>query len=348
MRLAYRLIGDPGEDIEEPFQIMSDLAKRRPKDTRILFGLGRAAESVGRYSAAADAFKRVVDLEPKNLAALNALAAIYGMARLLPLAKEQLEVVRGLGDRSPGNADLWSKCMVVEKRWADAWEGLDQLFLTNPTIQEPYENLPEIAIRTGQEKRAEELLERRIGLASQYSLLQVRAAYCRLLLHTGTKDKIARARDEMERANALETGTGMPVYFVLLARARLMDGDPPAALEALGRAAGMEFEAPVAYDAAQLLRDPRMPEARAAKLREKFSKLARLQAKVLATQKAAEGPGASLGAGRDWVDALEESGQIAEAANAAVGLSKAQGATEADRATASRLTAEALRAIDTR
>src|SRR5262245_20819417 len=76
----------------------------QPHDVRVLFALGRTAETIGHESAAENFFRRVLDQEPDRIEALVTLA---NLLRKRARTAESIALLKPALERNPERAELW-------------------------------------------------------------------------------------------------------------------------------------------------------------------------------------------------------------------------------------------------
>lgn len=119
---------------DEPARIaaLKELATLAPHDTGPFMGLAEIEQRHRRYSAAIELFRRVLDLEPGNPAALNSLGYAQGGNGDLDAAKKTFEIYGQLPVQANNSLDSLGEVHFMNGKFAEAEKYFTQLSAREP------------------------------------------------------------------------------------------------------------------------------------------------------------------------------------------------------------------------
>jgi len=308
--VAYKLVqeGRAGE----AYPTLQRLVKARPGSSTFWYGAARAASQQGLAEEAVRGFRQAIALDGSP-AAHAALAQIYADAGLVTDAAAEYEQAVRRDPRVPVNRESWARCLAAQGRLQEAWRIAEAAAEASPMLDGAYLVLGEIGPRLGRSLDAEFLLRRRINMTMAYPVAELRRALVELLLkRPHTPELLAEAEDLMGWAVTDVDAEN----FALVARVRMLRGNLQGARQALRTGLEANPEHPECHRLmAEVLR--RLGDRQGAARHEaRVPRPAEPDPGVATLRKRASEPGAGAADHLRLAEALNRTGEPAEAAEA--------------------------------
>lgn len=148
---------------EAALSLLDDILKSRPGDTELLYARAMLAEQLGHHDRALTDVKRVVQLEPENTTALNALG--YMLTEHTRDYRRARQYIEKALHYSPHNAAIIDSLGWVEYHQGDAQAAVETLQRAHRLNDDPEISAHLVAVlrATGERKKAQQVLERALN-----------------------------------------------------------------------------------------------------------------------------------------------------------------------------------------
>jgi tetratricopeptide (TPR) repeat protein len=160
LAVAYQASGQPDRAVK----VLEGALARSPDDGDLLFDLGAAYERAGQFAAAEQAFRQVIEAEPRHGAALNYLG--YMLADRGTKLDEALSLVRRALEAEPDNPsylDSLGWAYFKLGRAAEARDPLARAAAARPRASVIQEHLGDVYFELKQYRAAAEAFERALS-----------------------------------------------------------------------------------------------------------------------------------------------------------------------------------------
>ncbi|HET6655181.1 MAG TPA: tetratricopeptide repeat protein [Gammaproteobacteria bacterium] len=147
------------DEPEAALGLLDDVLKSRPTDTQLLYARAMLAEQLGHHDQALSGVKRVVELEPENTTALNALG--YMLTEHTREYRRARQYIEKALHYSPHNAAIIDSLGWVEFHQGDAHAAVEILQRAHRLDDDPEISAHLVAVlrAAGERKKAEQVLE---------------------------------------------------------------------------------------------------------------------------------------------------------------------------------------------
>jgi tetratricopeptide (TPR) repeat protein len=313
--------------------------------------LAEYAAARGHASEAADAYRRVIALEPRNAVAHSELGHILGAAGLWADGLREYDQAIKIDGSVQRHTETYAECLVHAHRYEEAWRELTDAFNSTPQLDRGYELLTEAGINLHKFDETEMWLLRRIDMDKEYPVNQFQACLGRLeLAKPRTPSSLNAAAQWARAATEKRRGTWEqhPVkadYFALYARVQLADNQVASARASLLR--GLKLEPTNVECLKEMVQlAERTKDSATAKWRAAYAKASGEDGQVVALRRDHALRPSDAAASTALAAALEKSGRSGEAADLCLDVLSAAPQNGAANAILDQCRADGLRRLD--